>query len=201
MKVEMSSYLQGKKPLLKKLLTALLEEFEYASLLASDTAGTRFIVDFSGSTVQDAMLAERGCVARVYNGVMYSEYSFNELCDENFEEIVNAVKNTAKHGLDMPAGSGLEVQKYPLVKEEQIDESFFGDVEKLPESVSTQDKLKLMKDILEEAKGCSDLLIDFGRYMRSITFPRPFIRANAAWSSLTCSLRPVRWQSQAKTVT
>ena len=98
MKVKMSIYLQSKKPLLKRLLEALLEEFEYASLLASDTAGIRFIVDFSGSTVQDAMLAERGCVARVYNGASYSEYSFNELCDENYEDILAAVIKTAKQG-------------------------------------------------------------------------------------------------------
>ena len=161
MKVKMSSYLQGKKPLLKRLLEALLEEFEYASLLASDTAGTRFIVDFSGSTVQDAMLAERGCVARVYNGTSYSEYSFNELCDENYEDILAAVIKTATQDTELLTGAGIEITQYPPIKEEEADKTFFGDVEMLPESVSTDEKLGLMKQILEEAKSCSDLLIDF----------------------------------------
>ncbi len=161
MKVEMSSYLQGKRPLLKKLLDTLLDEFEYAGILASDTVGTRFIVDFSGSTVQDAMLAERGCVARVYNGSFYSEYSFNELCDENFDDIVAAVIKTARIDAHLLESSGIEVTQYPLLDEEMISDSFYGEVKMLPESVSIEEKLRIMNELLADAKSCSGLLIDF----------------------------------------
>jgi len=161
MKVKMSRYLEQNKELTKRLVSALLEKFEYASVLATDTQGTRLTVDFSGSGVEDAMLAERGYVARVYNGIGYSENSFNEFNEENFDEVLGAIVKTATSDLAKIGELKIAMSEYPLVNEEPLTQSFFGEVGILPESISVNEKLKKMGEMLEDAKKRSDLLIDF----------------------------------------
>lgn len=161
MKVNKSPYLENKAPLFKKLVNELKKEFKYASILATDTNGTRLIVDFNGSSVADAMLVERGCVVRVYNGICYSEYSFNEFCENSFDDVLTAVSKTAKDDFKKLTSSGIAVNEYPVINEQEIEDEFLGEAEILPESVSVEDKLAKMHAILEEAKSYSDLLIDF----------------------------------------
>lgn len=161
MKVKFSDYLEGNKALAKKLVAALSSEFEYACVLATDTKGTNMVVDFSGSSVADSMFSERGYVARVYNGVNYSEYSFNEFSSGNFDEVVNAIRKTAKDDLKKLAALNIEIGKYPKIEEDALTQTFLGEAQILPESVSTSEKLKKMKSLLDLAKTVSDLLIDF----------------------------------------
>lgn len=161
MKVNKSPYLENKAALFKKLVEELKKEFKYASILATDTKGTRIIVDFNGSSVADSMLVERGCVVRVYNGICYSEYSFNEFSNDSFDDVLAAVTKTAKDDFEKLTSSGIAVNEYPVIDEQEIVDEFVGDAEILPESVSVEDKLAKMHAILEEAKSYSDLLIDF----------------------------------------
>lgn len=160
MKVKFSNYLSVQEQLTKKLVSALLQEFEYASVLASDTQGTKLVVDFSGSSVQDARVCERGYVARVYNGMGYTEYSFNDFTAESFDDVIQNIKSTAKADLTRLQAQNITVGEYPLIEEETLTDSFIGDVEILPESVSISDKLSKMKAIMEKARGYSELLID-----------------------------------------
>ena len=161
MKVTPSTYLNKRNALFKKLIDELKKEFKYASILASDTKGNRLTVDFSGSNVADSLLVERGCVVRVYNGICYSEYSFNDIDEDNFDDVLAAVIKTAKQDFEKLTASGIAVNEYPVIDEKEITDEFTGEVEILPESVSIEEKLSKMNDILKEAKSYSDLLIDF----------------------------------------
>lgn len=161
MKVNKSPYLDKKAALFKKLVDELKKEFKYASILATDTKGTKLIVDYNGSSVADAMLVERGCVVRVYNGVCYSEYSFNEFCEDSFDAVLAKIRKTAKDDFEKLTSRGITVNEYPVINEQNIQDEFLGEAEILPESVSVEEKLAKMNAILEEAKTYSDLLIDF----------------------------------------
>ena len=72
MKVSSSPYLEKARPLLKELLSQLLKEYEYASVLATDSHSKRYSV--SGSGVQatpDRWLTKRGLVVRVMDKGRY----------------------------------------------------------------------------------------------------------------------------------
>jgi len=161
MKVKPSKYLEEHKNLVEKLVEKLLNEFEYASILATDTKGTKMIVSFSGSTVEDSMFCERGYVARVFNGVNYSEYSFNDFSTETFEETYKAINKVARDDFEKLSEENINSNVYPVISEDELTDTFFGEVEIMPDTISTSEKLQKMNDIIDEAKGYSDLLIDF----------------------------------------
>jgi len=93
MKVKSSQYLMQVKPLLKKLLHSLLQEYSYASILASDSKAKNYSVSNSGTVIkEDSILSGRGFVAKVYDGNSYGEYSFNEITEESIGDILDNIK-------------------------------------------------------------------------------------------------------------
>jgi len=86
-----SRYLRNKKPLLRQLLSTLKERYPYVSILATDVAGTNIVVDKSTTSVVPSGITETGFVVKVFDGSLYSEYSFNELEEKKIPDIVRAV--------------------------------------------------------------------------------------------------------------
>ena len=81
MKVKESEYLKIKKPILKKLLSKLLDKYEYASILANDSKSTNYRVSKTGTNIsEDGTLSERGFCVKVYDNGRAAEYSFSVFC-------------------------------------------------------------------------------------------------------------------------
>jgi TldD protein len=139
----------------------LLAQYPYASVLATDTQGKRLTVDFNGSSVADSRFGERGFVARVYNGMNYSEYSFNELTEESAALIAQRIAQVAQSDVRTLTEAGVVFSEYPAITEDKLVRSFFGEAEIPPDTMSVSDKLARMKDILEDAKAYCDQLVDF----------------------------------------
>ncbi|WP_328598635.1 hypothetical protein [Inconstantimicrobium porci] len=95
--MELSRYLSETKPLLVKLIKTLNLQYEYASVLATDSKGKRYTVSKSNISISSAMFIERGFVVRVYSSNSYFEYAFNNINEENFNDIVNEIRNTSKY--------------------------------------------------------------------------------------------------------
>ena len=93
MKVEKSVLLEKKRPLLKRLLSILTDSYEYVSILACDTVGKGYSISKSGIVVQEQQLfTDKGYVVKVYDGESYGEYSFNNITENNIDEIKEAQK-------------------------------------------------------------------------------------------------------------
>ena len=86
MKQKMSKFLTDSKPVLKKLIEELSKEFEYVSILGTDSKGKSYSVRKTAVSVGDSFSTERGFVLRVYNGLGYSEYSFDVIDGENIKK-------------------------------------------------------------------------------------------------------------------
>lgn len=158
MKVKMSQFLQQQKSKLKTLVESLSNEFEYVSILGSDSTGMNYQVRQTGASIGESSWAERGFVARVYNGKGYSEYSFNELDD--MKEIESAILQTAKEDVELLKGKNVALVDYPVLEEEAITESFFGDVEILPETVSPKETIDTLTKAMNKGLSMADFLID-----------------------------------------
>ena len=79
MKAPFSPYLNKLVPDLSRLIEILSEDYDYVSLLATDSKGLGVRISrYAKSLTNSTMTTERGIVVRAYKDGLYSEYSFNE---------------------------------------------------------------------------------------------------------------------------
>ncbi len=161
MQVSMSRYLQGKKQLLKELVSELSKSFRYASVLGTDICGKTYSVYRTGAGINDSEWTERGFVVRIHNGYNYSEYSFNELSEEGLDALIESIKNRVNEDIKNLKDSSVRISTYPVIEEDEITDALFKEVEVLPEAVSAEEKIKRMTKIKDEAFTYSSLLVDF----------------------------------------
>ncbi len=160
MQVVISALLREKKPLLKKLISELSKEFKYASILATDSKGKMFSVRKRSVSVGDSfMCTECGYVVRVYNGVGYSEYSFNAI--EDTSSIVSKMKEIAKDDVDFLKNAGTSFTSYPVIEEEEVQKTFFAEIGKPLDAMNAKEKIEYMTAIMQKGLAYNDKLIDF----------------------------------------
>jgi TldD protein len=159
LKVQLSSYLSEQKSILKKLIEILSNKYQYVSILGCDSKGKNYSVTKGTISVNDSTWSERGFVLRVYNGFGYSEFSFNELPKDNinqFAEYLSTQLDSYQTSL-----SASESKKYPIVQEDIINDSFYGEVDILPESVTSKEILQKLTDIMDRGSKVSEFIIDY----------------------------------------
>jgi len=155
-KVKKSEFLTESKPLLRKLVQLLSENYEYVSVLGTDTKGKSYRVSNTGVEVNDYMFAERGFVVRIHNGVNYSEYSFNEIDENRLNSIVEEIKLKLNK-----VSKEISVNSYKVIEEEEIKKSYYGEVKINPAEISSEIILKDLTEIVEAALACSELVAQF----------------------------------------
>lgn len=160
MRVTISSYLAGRKEMMRRIISALKEDFAYVSILGTDTYGKQYTVQKTSTSLKDSLWSERGFVVRVHNGVNYSECSFNQIT-EDVTGLIAELRTQLTADLDLLKKSDMSISSYPFPEEEEMQQSYFAEVEKLPSSVSTEEKIRLMTSLKDHALTCSDLLVDF----------------------------------------
>jgi TldD protein len=161
MKAAMSQYLISQKPLLKKMVEKLSKYFGYVSILGTDTVGKRYEVQRGSIGLNDSMWVERGFVVRVYNGKNYSEFSLNDISDENLDRKIDEICTGVQEAVSKLATSNIHTSIYPIIDEDEIKESFSGEVQILPEKVNPEEKIRKMTAIRDKALGYSKFLVNF----------------------------------------
>lgn len=161
MKVTMSQYLVNRKPLLRKMVDKLSMYFSYVSILGTDTVGKQYEVQRGSIGLSDSMWSERGFVVRVYNGKNYSEFSLNDISEENIESKIEEIRIKVQEAVSKLALSNIHTSIYPLVEEVEINKCFLGEVKILPQEVKDEEKINRMVAIRDSAFKYSNLLVNF----------------------------------------
>ena len=156
--VELSVYLQNQKQKVKALIETLSKDFDYVSVLGTDTRGTRYQVMKTGTSVNESSWAERGFVCRIYNGCGYSEYSFNDLQD--MEGLEQAIRRTVRDNAVLAENGKISRVSYPVIREEELTESWFGSVEVHPEGTSSETIVTALSSIMHRGLASADFLVD-----------------------------------------
>jgi TldD protein len=169
-KVEKSDFLTRSKPLIRKLIEMLSENYKYVSVLGTDTKGKSYIVSKMGTEVNDIMLAERGFVVRIHNGVNYSEYSFNEISEELLVGIVENINSKLNK-----VAVEITVNSYEVIVEKEITDSFFSEVAINPEEVSSEVIIRELSELKDAACACSDLVVNFRASYNAIHVSKIFM--------------------------
>ena len=87
MKAPFSPYLLRIKPGLKQLVALLRRDYDYVSVLATDSVGLTVSISRRARSVgSETMSTERGVVVRLYRGGQYREYALNEFDPDRAEE-------------------------------------------------------------------------------------------------------------------
>jgi TldD protein len=159
MKTSISNFLLTQKPKLNTLLEHLNKKYKYVSILGSDTIGTSYSVSKTNSNVSDSDFSERGFVVRVYNGINYSEYSFNIIEDiKVIEDKINEIVETDVTALK---NKGISFIHFPKIEEKGMNDSFHSDVEIDPFTIPTNVKLDRMIELMNEGASRDERFIDF----------------------------------------
>ena len=160
MKVVISKLLKEKKEKAKQLIEKLSKEFAYASILATDSKGTAFSVRKKSVSVADSfMCTECGYVVRVYNGIGYSEYSFNLL--EDVEAVAQKIREVAHSDVEELKKAGIGLVQYPNTIEESVEKTFFAEVGQSLDAMNAKEKLEKMTLIMKKGLSYNKNLIDF----------------------------------------
>lgn len=174
----MSKYLTEHKDDLKLLVKLLSNKYSYVSVLGTDVYGKTYLVQKTGTGINTSMWNERGFVVRVHNGINYSEYSFNEIANDNIQELASKISSIVEEDINMIKSSSISLNSYPIISEKPIMGSFYGEVEILPEDMSDSEKLKKMEAIKEKAFKKSSYLIDFRIRYESTKVSKVFLSNN-----------------------
>lgn len=175
MKVKMSAYLQKIKPLAKRLVDDLGKDYAYVSLLGSDSIGKSYGVKKTGVSLNDSRWAERGFVVRVYNGQNYSEYSFNELSEDNLHEVIEEVKGTAVLMNQLMTDQGFEMTAYEVIEEKAIKEQFLSDLVLDKDALSHEEIIDRLHDLMTKTLNESKELVDVRVMLEEVQVSKIFL--------------------------
>lgn len=173
MKSKLSEYLLSTKPFIENLVKELSKDYAYVSILGTDTIGNQYSISRKSSNVNDSSWTERGFVLRVFNGINYSEYSFNTIDNSNF--IMKRIKEIAKTDILLFQESGIPLDSYPIIEETEMTQEFHSEFKKDPFTVSSEDILSKMSEIMTEGLKKNELIIDFRVNFEEVKISKIFI--------------------------
>jgi TldD protein len=171
LKVKPSKFIEDSVPFVEEILKELERSYDYVSVLGTDVFGKQHVVTSRGTNYNDSQWTERGFVVRVHDGTGYAEFSFNEIDDP--EVIVQRIKSNIVNNDDLKE-SNLERNAFKKIVEQEIEESFSGEVKILPENVTTEEKLNRLNTMKQKAHEASDKLVNFFAVYEEVTVNKLF---------------------------
>ena len=178
MKVESSKYLSQVKPVLLHLRDRLLEEYPYASILASDSVSKQYTVDknvTSANTV--GRLSGRGFVVKVYDGCGYGEYSFNEITEEKIGDILEKIKKEIIP-LSGQLPEGVRSSVYAMLEDQPAVFADSTEYEIDPREYGDEAIIRELARASEEGRAYSEKILDCEAFVQYQKYSKLFLSRN-----------------------
>ncbi|MBR0374365.1 MAG: TldD/PmbA family protein [Mogibacterium sp.] len=179
MKAPFSKYLTGIAPALKDLVAALNADYDYVSVLSTDSIGFRIAISQSSKSVSDQnMTTERGTVVRVCRDGRYSEAAFNEFDPADVAGKAAEVRRVLDAQLAVLSATGSEIYETAALSDEPQTLFVEKETEQLPETVDTAALVDLMSEYsdrgMETIPGALDVIVN----AQSTHISKIFLTAN-----------------------
>ena len=150
MKAPFSPYLLQIKPGLKKLVALLRRNWDYVSVLATDTVGlTVAISQHARSVGSETMATERGIVVRLYRDGQYREYALNEFDPEQADQTAARIEAELSAQQAVLECCGSKVYETGALSDEPLTLFVEKETEQLPETTDVKalvDRLTALSD-------------------------------------------------------
>lgn len=178
MKVKASEYLRDIKPVLLRLRDRLLEEFPYASILATDSQAKQYSVSRTATNIgMVGLWSGRGFVVKVYDGSGYGEYSFNEISEDRVEEIVAKVKgDLIPMSGHLP--EGVERSIYAMLEDEPLVFADSTEYEIDPAEYGDERIIRELTRISETGRAYDERVLDCRAFLNYQKYSKLFLSRN-----------------------
>ena len=161
MKAPFSEYLQSIKPGLKKMISILRKEYDYVSVLATDSHGLAVRISQRSRSVSDkTMTTERGIVVRVCERGQYAEYAFNQFDPTAPEKAANELRGALEAQLVMLKLAGVKSYQTPLLPDEEQTLFVEKETGQLPETTDVKALVEKLGEISDKGMTLSDHAIE-----------------------------------------
>ena len=159
MKAPFSPYLERLAPGMKKLIGILGEEYEYVSVLSTDSKGFAVSISKRAKSVgHSTMMTERGNVVRVYKDGLYSEFAFDRFDPEAPEKTAEEAVAALERQFALIKLTGTSVYETPPLDDEPASVFEEMETEILPEETD-------ISALIEELGRLSDMGIAAGEHI------------------------------------
>ncbi len=176
-KLEHSNYILAVKPVLKKLLDAVLEKYAYASILAVDSKGNYYSSGKAGITIQEVpRYANCGFVIKAYDGNAYGEYSFNEISEDMIPSIVKKVDEAMS--LKKVVKGGLSLCEYKQMNDEPCTFSGSSEYEIAPWEMGDEKIIEKLTSLKDGLLATDKRIINAGAIINYQKYTKLFLSRN-----------------------
>ena len=179
MKAFFSDYLKTIEPGLKKLVSILSEQYDYVSILSTDSKGLRVVITRHARSVgSETMTTERGTVVRVAKNGLYGEYAFNDFDAEHPEEAAARLKEQLDAQLALLSSLNTPVYETGILDDEPCELFVEKETGELPENCDVRDLVERLTAISEKGMTLSEYMIDCIAVAQSTHISKLFLTKN-----------------------
>ncbi len=196
MKAPFSSYLNSIAEGLKSLITLLAADYDYVSVLSTDSNGFAVGISQRAKSVgHSTMMTERGNVVRVYKDGLYSEFAFNNFDPEHPEVTAAEIRKTLNDQLEVLRITGTAV--YETGKLDDTPQTLFEEMEteQLPETTDISKLIENLSALSERGMAAGEHIIDCRLRAQSTHVCKMFLTANRdlrqSYGYSECSIVPI----------
>ncbi len=179
MKAPFSPYLDAIAPGLKKLVELLREDFDYVSVLSTDSVGfTASISQRAKAVNHSTMMTERGSVVRVSRGGLYSEYAFNRFDPSHPELTAAEARRVLDEQFALLEETGSAVYDTPVLPDEPCVLREEMETGILPEETDLAALVEKLSEMSARGFAASEYAIDCRLRAQSTHVCKLFLTAN-----------------------
>ena len=179
MKAPFSAYLNSIAPALKALVSKLKTDYDYVSILSTDSVGFRVGISQRSKSVSNTnMTTERGTVVRVCKNGLYGEYAFNEFDPKTVDKTAASLKTKLDSQLKMLAEAGVEPYVTGVLPDEELELFVEKEADILPESVDFGTLVEKLTALSDKGVKSVENALDFMLNGTSTHISKMFISPN-----------------------
>lgn len=161
MKAPFSEYLNSLAPGLKKLIEILRQDYDYVSVLSTDSKGLAVrISQHSKSIGNQTMTTERGTVVRVYRDGLYSEYALDRFDPNSPREAAERIRKELDMQLEVLKAAGTEKYETGRLADEPLELLVEKEAEQLPEEAVLSELAGSLQAISDKGMTMSEYMLD-----------------------------------------
>ncbi len=161
MKAPFSPYLSGIKSGLQELIRILRRDYEYVSVLATDSRGLVVrISQHARSVASETMTTERGVVVRVYKNGQYSEYALNEFDPAKVEETAGQIKAALCEQQAILTATASKVFNTAIIRDEPVTLFVEKETGQLPETTDVKALVEKLGALSDAGMAMSEHMIE-----------------------------------------
>ena len=179
MKAPFSEYLDTLAPGLKKLIEILSKEYDYVSILSTDSKGINVrISQHAKSVVSSTMTTERGTVVRVHVNGHYSEYALNDFDSSAPEKAAERIKKVLAEQEAVLKQASSSVYETGVLNDEPYTLRVEKETEQLPETADVKALVEKMSAVSDAAMKEGSDVIDCQAAVQSTHICKMFLSKN-----------------------